>query len=193
MTVIRSLLLTAAISALALPATAQKVTIEFDKEFDFSTLQRYKWREHPLVEKYPEVKEYTVAAQLIQSDVNENLMGRNYVPVEGTPDFYVTYFIVAKSGQDVRSVSADGFYPSYAMWPGSWYAWPPYYFTPWETVTTNYVQGIMLLDFVDAKTNKLIWRAVVKSKIEDMKTRHEKIAKAVTKSLKSFPPKGAKK
>lgn len=174
-------------------AVAQKAHVEFDKEFNFTALQRYKWREHPLVEKHPEVKEYTVAAQLIQSNVNDNLMNRNYVPVEGTPDFYVTYFIVAKSGQDVRSVPADGFYPSYAMWPGSWYAWPPYYFTPWETVTTNYVQGILLLDIVDAKSNKLIWRAVVKSKVDDMKTRHEKIAKAVSKALKSFPPKGSKK
>ena len=42
---------------------------------------------------------------------------------------------------------------------------------------------------VDAKTNKLIWRAACKAKIDDMKERHEEINDTVKKALKKFPPK----
>ena len=50
------------------------------------------------------------------------------------------------------------------------------------------MQGIMLLDVVDAKTQKLLWRAACKAKIDDMSERHKEIEDAVKKALKSFPP-----
>ena len=53
----------------------------------------------------------------------------------------------------------------------------------------NYLEGILLLDIVDAKTNKLLWRAACKVKIEDMSERHKNIEDTVKKALKSFPPK----
>lgn len=156
---------------------------------DFKQYHTYQWREHPLIAKHPEVRQYTVGAQLVQSDVNENLMRRSYVPVEEKPDMFVTFFVTARGGQEVTSVPATSFYSGYYMWPYSWYAWSPTWFSGWETEVRNYVEGILILDFVDAKTNKLVWRAICKDKIDDMKNRHKNIQKTVEKALKKFPPK----
>jgi hypothetical protein len=75
------------------------------------------------------------------------------------------------------------------MWPGSWYTWNSAWFPAWDTYVENYVEGILLLDVVDAKTNKLLWRAACKAKIDEMRERHKDIEEAVKKALKSFPPK----
>ncbi|MCC7156819.1 MAG: DUF4136 domain-containing protein [Bryobacterales bacterium] len=170
-------------------AAAQTVRTQFDQEMDFKQYHTYQWREHPLIAKHPEVRQYTVGAQLVQSDVNENLMRRSYVPVEEKPDMFVTFFVTARGGQEVTSVPATSFYSGYYMWPYSWYAWSPTWFSGWETEVRNYVEGILILDFVDAKTNKLVWRAICKDKIDDMKNRHKNIQKTVEKALKKFPPK----
>lgn len=168
---------------------AQTVKTEHDKKLNFSKYKKYQWREHPLVAKHPEVRQYTVGAQLVQSDVNENLMNRGYVPVEESPDMFVTFFITARGGQEVTSVPASSIQAGYYMWPYSWYTWSPMWFTAWETEVRNYIEGILVLDFVDAKSNQLIWRALCKDKIDDFKNRHENIAKTVEKALKKFPPK----
>ena len=62
-------------------------------------------------------------------------------------------------------------------------------FLAWDTFVENYVAGILLLDVVDAKTKKLLWRAACKDKIEDMRERHKNAENIVKKALKSFPPK----
>lgn len=170
--------------------SAQTVKTQFDKDAKFDQYKRYMWREHPLVAKHPEVRQYTVGAQLVQSDVNGILMERGYVPVDDKPDMFMTFFVTARGGQEVTSVPATSFSAGYYAWPYSWYAWSPVWFSAWETEVRNYVEGILVLDIVDAKTNQLIWRAIGKDKIDDMKNRHKNIENVVKKALKKFPPKG---
>lgn len=172
----------------AFPAWSQKVTIQFDKEADFARLKKYQWREHPLVAKHPEVKQYTVAAQLVQSDVNQILMDRGFVPVEENPDMFLTFFVTARNAQEVTTVPSDFFTGAY-MWPYGWYGWSSTWFTAWETEVRNYLEGILLLDIVDAKEKKLVWRALGKDKIDEMKHRDENISRVVKKALKKYPPK----
>lgn len=175
--------------ALAAIASAQKVIIEYDHTVDFSAYRKYDWKEHPFLKTHPESKQFTVGAQLVQSNVNDILMNRGFEPVDGTlPEFYITYFITARMGQETHSVLAPGAYPGY-MWPGSWYTWNAAWFPAWDTYVENYVEGILLLDVVDAKTNMLLWRAACKAKIDEMRERHKEIEDAVKKALKDFPPK----
>jgi hypothetical protein len=54
---------------------------------------------------------------------------------------------------------------------------------------SNYVEGTLILDFVDAKTNMLAWRAASRDDVRDWKERHKNVQKMVDKALKRFPPK----
>lgn len=169
-------------------AFAQKVKVEYDHEVDCSKLRKYDWKEHPFLKTHPESARFTVGADLVRSDANEILMKRGYQPVDVDPEFHITQFITARTGQDIHSVPVSAS-PNAYMFPGSWYTWSGAWFTAWDTVVENYLEGILLLDIVDAKTNKLLWRAACKEKIEDMSERHKDIEDVVKKALKSFPPK----
>jgi hypothetical protein len=133
----------------------QKIKTEFDKSVDFSQFHTYSWRRHPVFEKHPELQEqFSVGIDLIRSAVNQGLTSKGFLPVEESPDFYVTFFITAKGVQDA-----------------------------------SYAEGMLVLDFVDASTKEVAWRAYCRDEIREMTTRHENIEKTVKKALKKFPPK----
>jgi hypothetical protein len=159
---------------------AQSVKTDFDKSMDFSHFRTYAWRQSPIFEKQPALEEqYSVALQLVTSAVNQGLRTKGLARTDDSPDFYVTVFVVAKGMQDIRTFSTGG-----------WYGWSGYWDPGWTEVTvTNYTEGTLVLDFVNAATKQLAWRAYCKDDIRDLKTRHKNIEKAVEKALKKFPPK----
>ncbi len=163
-----------------MPSTAQKVKTDFDKAVDFSHFHTYSWRQHPALERNPELQEqFSVAIDLIRSAVNQNLTKRGFSRVEDSPDFYITFFVTAKGMQDVRTISTGG-----------WYGWGGFWYPGWtEVMVSRYAEGTLVLDFVDASTKQLAWRAYCQDEIRDMKSRHERIEKTVKKALQRFPPK----
>jgi Domain of unknown function (DUF4136) len=161
------------------PCLAQSVKTDYDKSVDFSKFHHYEWRDSPEFEKQPDLKtRYAVGIDLVRSAVNKGLMAKGYVPVDFTPDFYVTLFLGSKGMTDVTTLDMG------------WYTWGPYWYPMWTTVmVSHYTEGTLILDIVDAKTNKLAWRAFCHDDIRDPKQRHENVERAVKKALKKFPPK----
>jgi hypothetical protein len=168
---------------LAVPATnAQKVKIEFDQEADFSRVRSYEWRDHPVFEKHPELKEvYATGIQIVLTNGNSLLMKQGLKPADSQPDVYVTFFLHATTGHDVR-------YVDYGGWWGAGYGWygPP----SWTTVEIdNFLSGMLVMDIVDAKTSRLLWRAYCGDKVRDFANRHKNINDMLKKALRQFPPK----
>jgi hypothetical protein len=160
------------------PATlAQKVKVEFDPEADFSSIRQYEWRSHPVFVKHPELKEtYATGIQLVLEEGNTQLMKRGFQPADSAPpDIYVTFFLHGQ-GVTVTTVRAD---PGYG-----WYA-PPI----WITETDNRLDGTLVIDIVDARSSKLLWRAYCGDQIKDMRKRDKNITAAVRKAFERFPPK----
>ena len=65
------------------------------------------------------------------------------------------------------------------------------YWGPGGTSTYEYEEGSLILDFVDAKSKKLIWRGAAKAEVNRVNTpeKAEKlISEAVQEILKNFPP-----
>jgi hypothetical protein len=182
-----------ALALALLPSSfAQKVKTEWDKDVDITRYKKFAWKEHPFLKSHPEAAQFTVAAEVIRSKANELLMKRGYEPVDFDPEIYITEFHTARMQREEHSVPVST-YPGAYSWPGAWYSWSGAYFTQWETYIEDFAEGILVLDVVDAKTNKLLWRAGCKAKIDDMKERHKEIEDTVKKALKSFPPEYKKK
>jgi len=168
---------------LALPAHAQKVTVDFDHDADFSRIRGYQWRTHPVFEKRPDLKErYSVGIQIVLEAGNAQLMKKGLQPADVSPDVFVTFFLVAQDEQRLKTV--DDFGPWYGTAYG-WYGQPVWSHTEVE----YYKAGMLVLDIVDARTSKLIWRAYCSDTITDMRNRDKNITSAVKKALKKFPPK----
>jgi hypothetical protein len=166
---------------LAPSVQAQKVSIEFDKDADFSRIHRYQWRTHPFFEKRPELKEqYAVAIQLVLGTGNAELMKKGLRPSDGPPDVFITFFLAAEDNQKERTITE--------LAPGGWYGW--YGVPTWTRTEIDYYKtGVLVLDIVDAATSKLIWRAYCSDTIRDMHHRDKNINATVRKALDQFPPK----
>jgi len=173
--------------ALVSTAAGQKVKIESDPEFDFSRVKSYQWRAHPVFEKHPELKQvYATAIQLVLQEGNAELPKRGFQPADASPDVFVTFLLQATP--DSRTVTTTISDP----WWGPGYGW--YAPATWTTTTVeNYLQGLLVLDIVDARTSNLIWRAYCGEKIDDFRKRDKDIKAMVKKSLAKFPPKQKQK
>jgi hypothetical protein len=171
-----------AVLLVAAPAFGQKIKIDFDSEADFSHIRTYEWRIHPIFEKQPELRQlYATGIQLVLQAGNTELPKRGLHPADSSPDVFITFFLHAKDAEKtVTTIDSGPFWAGYG-----WYA-PPV----WTTTSIEYYkEGMMVLDIIDARTSKLLWRAYCGDEIDDMSNRHKNINKAVRKALDRFPPK----
>ena len=158
------------------PASAASVKVEYEQRADFSKVRQYQWRTHPVFEKNPDLREaYATGIQLVMQSGNTQLMKQGLSPVDVSPDVFVTFFLHARGGQEVRVI--DGGY--------GWYGLPA-----WSTTEIdNYLDGTLVIDIVDANSSKLVWRALCGTRISDFSNRHKEISDVVKKALQKFPPK----
>ena len=68
-------------------------------------------------------------------------------------------------------------YGRYGMWAGG-----PYY-----ADVSQYTEGTLILDFVDAKTQKLVFRGIGTGTVSDPETNAKRIREAVTEIIEDFP------
>jgi hypothetical protein len=102
------------------------------------------------------------------------------------PDLNINFFINTEEKISSRSVpTASGYYgyrnPYYGGMGG--------YGTGYETQVTQYTEGTLNIDVIDAKTNKLVWEGAVVGRITDevIKNLEQSIDKAVAETFKNFP------
>jgi len=171
---------------LAHSGNAQKVKIDFDRDYDFSKVHRYQWRTHPIFEKHPELADqYSTAIQLVMNATNQQLMKKGYQPAGSAPDVFLTFFV---TGRGVTKTYTD------MIGPAGVYGWYGWYAPPVWTVTRTeqYVEGTLLMDLIDPKDARLIWRASATDSIQDFQNRDKNVDSAVKKIFSKFPPKAKK-
>lgn len=163
--------------------SAQKVSVDFDHEADFSHVRHYAWRTHPVFEKDPDLKElYATGIQIVLQAGNEQMMKRGLRPDDHSPDVFVTFLLSATEQESERTVVDAG------EWWTSGYGW---YSSPvWtSTVTEHYLAGTLVIDMVDAHTSKLLWRAYCSDTVREFRERDKNIRSAVKTAFDKFPPK----
>src|SRR3954452_6603975 len=83
-------------------AFAQKVQTDYDRSIDFSKFHTYAWREHPILRNNPQIGEvFSVALDLVRSEINGDLTSKNYTRAESKPDFWVTLYVDAQVSDEV--------------------------------------------------------------------------------------------
>jgi hypothetical protein len=88
-------------------------------------------------------------------------------------DLKVSYYAAVKDKIDIAT------YPStYRHWQG-------------ETYVTQYEEGTLILDLVDAKDQRLVWRGTARDEVNLLaapEEREAKLREAITKLLEQYPP-----
>jgi len=92
------------------------------------------------------------------------------------PDFAVAYFVTTKNKFDLRDYGYG----------------PPRWFGSRDIRVDQYTEGTLTVDFIDTKTNQLVWRGRASGAVE-LKSMDEKITKAVDKLINRFIKDSGKK
>jgi hypothetical protein len=172
-----------------------KVDSYHDASVEFPTGKTYRWmtRKHAVTID-PRADVEFVSAR-VQAAVERELAARGYRKVKESPALLLGYHAAIEEKLRFNTVS-DVYSYSYA--PGYDRA-RSYWRAPQRMDTTTYVEeyaiGSLIVDIVDAKSNKLAWRGTARTRVDqsdNYEKKKEIINRAIQKLLVGFPPSAVK-
>jgi hypothetical protein len=123
----------------------------------------------------------SISNRALRADLVKAFQDRGYVLADH-PDFSVAFYASAKQKLDVSTW--DYGYPYYPYW---WGGWGPGW-DPTAAQTTQYTQGTVVVDVIDAQNHELLWRGAGVSKVSDDEQQYEQdLWKTVVTILETFP------
>jgi len=146
---------------------------DYDKNVDFSGIETYDWMTIP-----EKAGMDSLVVQRVQKAVNAQLQAKGYRMTPDNPDFFIAEHLGSKEKVQIENWGY-GYGPYGSYWGAN------------RVSVYQYEEGSLILDFVDAKSKKMIWRGVAKAEIDSVDTpeKSEKlINEAVQKILEKFPP-----
>lgn len=172
-----------------IPALAQDVRYDFDKEKDFSKYRTYKWVQIKGADQPDDLTAKQITAAI---DADLATKGLTKTDVDDS-DLYVGYQTAIGTEKEFTSFNTGwGYGPG---WGGGWYGYGGMASTSTYGSTSTVYVGTLDLSMYDSAQKELVWRGSA-SKTLDPKAKPEKkeknIKKAVTKLLKNYPPKEKK-
>ena len=159
-------------------STIYGVQFDYDREVNFRNLKTYDWMTVP---EKADIDSLNV--ERVKKAVNAELQAKGLLMTSNNPDFLIAEHLGKEDKIQVTSWGYD-YGPHRRYWGGYW--------GPEGISTNEYEEGLLILDFVDAKSNKVIWRGAAKAVIDNVNTpekREALIKEAVQEILKNFPPK----
>src|SRR3984893_11305287 len=149
---------------------AMSVKSDSEKSFNFTQLHTFAFKTDRA--SNDPLSTNTLEAGRIQNALAGQLEANGFTQATGNPDFIVAFY--SRSKQKTQVQSAGGFGPGLGAGFGrfgvgrgvGWgYGIPGrgrwrYGYGP-DIWTTNYIQGCVMADIIDARTNDLVWRGKV--------------------------------
>jgi hypothetical protein len=156
-------------------ALAQQVGVDFDHQARFSEYKTYSWQA---------VKAPPLWDTRIKNAVDAQLVAKGWTRMDSDGDIRLVAIGITRTQRTLHT-----FYDSFG---GGW-GWRGFGGLG-EAVTTeqDYKVGTLVVDMFDAGTKRLIWRGSAEDTLSDKPEKNEKkLAKAVEKMFKDFPPRPA--
>ena len=160
-------------------ALGASVKSDYQKSYDFSRLRTFNFRTEranndPLAAN-------TIEANRIQNALGAQLQMNGFTESSDNPDFVVAFYSRTRERTQVQS-SGFGFGPGFGWGYGvpfrNRWRWG-YGPNIW---TTTYLQGCVMADIIDARTQELVWRGVVQDTVHGI-GQSEKQANDAAKDL----------
>lgn len=206
--VLISLILTVVVSGCA----GVNVSTDYDRGADFGSMKTYGWLADNTTMKLDTpvdseavgkvvtgktatdkkvLKTNTIMHDRIVNTVNLQLELQGFVQQKQDPDFLVNYNITSEKKTDIRTYDNYGGYGPSWGW-GFGYAHRGMAISTYsETRVDEYQQGTLIIDIIDPKTNRLIWRGVGSKRLpetSDVDVMDKLIHEIVSNILQKFPP-----
>ena len=159
-----------------------QVSSDYDPAYDFSGLRS-------VAILYPASSDGVIglAQQRFQRAIAQTLREKGFQIVQNRDqaDIYILFHLnVTERKQIVTDYQTVGLYPYYP----AWYGYPA--MVP-VTEEYSWQEGKFVVDAVDPKTRRVVWRGVAVDRLKDFKTPRERIEyirKVVRRIFQNFPP-----
>ena len=149
---------------------AQKITVEFDRNADFSKFKTFAIRDGQLNSRSPALNSELVKKR-IESDIERALSAKGLEGTTGKADLNVAY----RFGS-ARKIELESY-------PAGWYGLGT------RIVRVPFAEGTLVIDLRDPTTRSLVWRGIASEEKSDATKIEGKLDDMVKKSLDKYPPK----
>lgn len=154
---------------------SMKVNSYVERGIDFTQYQTYNWAADPQATGDPRLDNSPFFHERVRAGVETQLATRGFEKTtSGTPELLIHYHASITQRIDVNDVDRERGY-SYGE----------------DYTAYVYEAGTLVLDFVDTRTNKVIWRGWVQGSvdgvIDNQDWMEEQIDEVVTRILERFP------
>jgi hypothetical protein len=173
-----------------------KVRTDFRSTSNFSHYKTFAWYNKITGNKAV----YQIMHDRITETIIQQLQENGFQKVTTPPDFYVNYSVTSEDGVDIESYNTysgyiDGFtYNRYGYgYVGSGVAVGNVRLEEHTNFSTKvYKRGTLIIDIIDAKSGKMMWRGLGSKRIPenpDAAAIDKLVSEVVGKILSNFPPK----
>ncbi len=171
MTRIIPVVLVCALAVVLAGCSTLTVKNDWDEQADFTTFHKYR-----ILDNQPAADQ--LVARRITDAVRIHLGERGFEEDADSPDFLIAIHGDVEDRVDVQTYNYGYPYAGYPYWHGGR-----------DVSVTQYQEGTLIIDFVDAGNNQLAWRGWG-TKILDDSTREASVLQGIVdKILAQFPPK----
>ncbi|WP_165822079.1 DUF4136 domain-containing protein [Hymenobacter edaphi] len=177
------------------------VNVQEQANVDYAQYRTYAWAE-------TEVKTDNTQGPALRSQLQDNVLRpaiegelakRGLTPATtGKPDLYLTYHLYVEQAErtvaNPPNPAVPISYPYLVSYRG---AIIPVNYTRWYQApsgyrTETYQEGMLVLDFIDARSNNMIWRGSVSDAVNNPARAGERFAESARDILDKFPVKEQK-
>jgi hypothetical protein len=155
---------------------------EFDSSVNFAGWKSFEWRspEHFGEKVNDPILDSALLSQRMETAINGSLTARGYNSNAENPDFIVTYHAA-------KDLDIDNSGPTFSFG----------IYRGWSHLNTGMLfdnrprireQGVLIIDVIDARTEKLAWRGWREVPLTQDYFRGEKVIETVQNILSAFPP-----
>ena len=184
----RLVLLIMAMATMASHMHSQKreVKVDYVRSADFGKFRTFAWKNGHALGKDAILPMELLDAH-VRTAVTRELTARGLKEVSSNPDAFITYFV----GLDAKSSAAS--FRQYDHFGNTGYQAAEAFDKNWDRMMVQtYRKGILLIDFVDAAGNSLVWRAHCEETAGDPGALQSRIDAAARIAFRDFPPKTRK-
>jgi hypothetical protein len=149
---------------------AQKINVEFDQSFEFSSLKTYKLLDGQLNSKNASLNNDIVRKNLAAA-VRKRLAEKGFTEAATGADVTVRFTLGSSKRKEVE------------RYPAGWGGWRT------RRAVIPYTEGTLVIDMRDPHRQELVWRAVAVDDNRDPNKIQSKLDDMVKKSFDKYPPK----
>ncbi len=165
-----------------------KVDTDYDPQADFASMRTYQWAQRtPTGDDDPRVFN-AITEGRVKTAVNNALQAKGFREVSSSPDVYVAWHGAIEGKMSYQTINDNYGYGWGRYGAGGWGMGT----STSRTTTQEWDEGMLLIDFIDAGTEELVFRTVGQAKLSEARRTpqeaQEKANEVVAKMLADFPP-----